>query len=77
MFNFRLINTADGNQIIDRTKSTPYSALTPDQMIEYTEIDNQLTYMDRMERRNKAKAEHRKKLARNPFYRVACMVGLV
>ena len=41
MFNFRLINTPDGNQIIDRNLKTPYNALTPSQMVEYTEMDNE------------------------------------
>lgn len=35
MFNFRIITTADGNQIIDRNLKTPYEALTPTQMVEY------------------------------------------
>ena len=39
MFNFRLINTPDGNQIIDCTLKTPYNSLTPLQMVEYMEID--------------------------------------
>lgn len=46
MFHFRIITTPDGNQIIDRNLSTPYESLTPTQMVEYTEIDNQLTIMD-------------------------------
>ena len=44
MFHFRIITTPDGNQIIDRNLSTPYESLTPTQMVEYTEIDNQLDY---------------------------------
>ena len=55
MFEFRIINTQDGNQIIDRTLKTPYSALTPVQMVEYTEMDNNLALMDRMERKAKRK----------------------
>lgn len=55
MFNFRIIDTADGNQIIDRNLKTPYEALTPVQMVEYTEIDNRMTFMDRMERKRKMK----------------------
>ena len=47
MFNFRIIDTVDGNQIIDRQLKTPYNALTPTQMVEYMEMDNQLAYMDR------------------------------
>ena len=38
MFNFRIITTADGNQIIDRSLKTPYNALTPTQMLEYTDL---------------------------------------
>ena len=68
MFNFRIIDTADGNQIIDRNLKTPYNALTPTQMMEYMEMDSQLSFMDRMERKARAKAERTRKLARNPFY---------
>lgn len=77
MFNFRIITTTDGNQIIDRNLKTPYNALTPTQMLEYTEMDNRLLIMDRMERKERQKAEHMRKVARNPFYRLACMVGLI
>ncbi len=77
MFNFRIITTPDGNQIIDRNLKTPYSSLTPVQMVEYTEMDNRLLIMDRMERKERQKAEHMRKIAKNPFYRMACMVGLI
>lgn len=77
MFNFRIIDTADGNQIIDRNLKTPYSSLTPVQMVEYTEMDNRLAIMNRMERKERQKAEHMRKIAKNPFYRMACMVGLI
>lgn len=77
MFNFRIIDIADGNQIIDRNLKTPYEALTPLQMVEYTEMDNRLLIMDRMERKAREKAEHMRKVAKNPFYRIACMVGLI
>lgn len=61
MFNFRIITTADGNQIIDRNLKTPYEALTPTQMLEYTELDNQMAFMDRMERKAKQKAKPNRK----------------
>lgn len=76
MFNFRIIDTVDGNQIIDRNLKTPYNALTPTQMMEYMEMDSQLSFMDRMERKARAKAERTRKLARNPFYRIAYVCGL-
>ena len=76
MFNFRIIDTADGNQIIDRQLKTPYTALTPVQMVEYTEMDARLSFMDRIERKARREAEHQRKLSRNPFYRLACVVGI-
>ena len=77
MFDFRIIDTADGNQIIDRNLKTPYKALTPLQMVEYLEMDNRLAYMDRVERKTRAEAERRRKIARNPIYKMACLCGLV
>lgn len=77
MFDFRIIDTPDGNQIIDRNLKTSYNALTPLQMVEYLEMDNRLAYMDRMERKARAEAERKRKLARNPIYKMACLCGLV
>lgn len=77
MFEFRIIDTPDGNQIIDRNLKTPYKALTPLQMVEYQEMDVQLAYMDRVERKARAEAERRRKIARNPIYKMACLCGLV
>ena len=77
MFDFRIINTPDGNQIIDRKLKTPYSSLTPVQMLEYAEMEDRLAYMDRMEKKARQKAEHMRKLAKNPLYKMACIVGLV
>lgn len=77
MFEFRIIDTPDGNQIIDRNLKTPYKALTPLQMVEYLEMDNRLAYMDRMERKARVEVERRRKIARNPIYKMACLCGLV
>lgn len=77
MFDFRIIDTPDGNQIIDRNLKTPYNALTPLQMVEYLEMDNRLAYVDRMERKARAEAERKRKIARNPIYKMACLCGLV
>lgn len=77
MFNFRLINMPDGNQIIDRHLKTPFSALTPMQMLEYSEMDNRLAYMDMLEQKARQEEEHKRKLAKNPFWKLACFCGLV
>lgn len=77
MFDFRIINLSDGNQVIRRDLKTPYSALTPLQMVEYVEMDVQLTIMDRLKRKVQAEAKRRRKLARNPIYKMACLCGLV
>ena len=77
MFDFRLINTPDGNQIIDFTLKTPYSSITPLQMEEYIEIDNQLAYMERIERKQKREAQHKQKLTYKFFHKVACVCGIM
>ena len=77
MFNFRIIDTPDGNQIIDRSLKTPYETLTALQMLEYAEMDERLAYMDRIEQNARKEAEHKRKMARNPIYKLACFCGLV
>ena len=77
MFEFRLINLSDGNQIIDTTLKTPYSSITPLQMEEYIEIDNQLAYMERMERKQKRESERQRKLSYKLFHKVACACGIM
>lgn len=77
MFDFRIIDTEDGNQVIRRDLKTPYSALTPLQYIEYTNIEVQLYIADRQKKKFLKEANRRCKLARNPFVRFACFCGLV
>ena len=77
MFNFRIIDTADGNQIIDRQLKTPYNALTPSQMVEYIEMDNQLAYMERMEKKQKREAERNQKFTYKFMHKVAGMCGIM
>ena len=77
MFDFRLINTPDGNQIIDFTLKTPYSSITPLQMEEYIEIDNQLAYMERMERKQAREAEKQRKLTYRFMQKFACACGIM
>lgn len=76
MFNFRIINLSDGNQVIRRDLKTPYEALTPIQMVEYVEMDVQLVIMDRQKRKAQRESEHRRKVLRNPLYRLAYLCGL-
>ena len=77
MFNFRLINTPDGTQIIDTTSKTPYDSITPIEMMEYMEGDAQLDYMERMERKQKREAEHKQKFTYKFMHKVACMCGIM
>lgn len=66
----------NNTKIIDTTLSTPYDALTPLQMVEYVEMDVQIAIMDRMDRKRKAESGRKRKLARNPLYRLACLCGM-
>lgn len=77
MFDFRIIDTEDGNQVIRRDLKTPYSALTPLQYIEYTNIEVQLYIADRQKKKFLKEANRRRIIARNPFVRFACFCGLV
>lgn len=76
-FDFRIIETEAGDQIIDRTFRTPYNALTALQMEEYMEVDAKLYFMDRMESKTREEVDAKRKIARNPVYKMACLCGLV
>lgn len=53
-FNFRIIRAANGAEVIDDTLSTPYSALTPMQMLDYINVENSLYFAERQKRWQKA-----------------------
>lgn len=76
MFDFRIITCADGTQIIDPSLKIPYSALTPNQMQEYIEMDSQIAVMDRMKRKARREANNKLVIRKNLFYKVACKFGL-
>ena len=76
MFDFRIIDTGSGSQIIDRNLKTPVNALTLDQIMEYMEVDSQLAVADRMKRKTKREAETKQRLTRNPLWKIACLCGL-
>lgn len=55
-FNFRIIKCSNGIEVIDNTLSTPYSALTPMQMIDYINVENSLYSMNRAVKKAKHKS---------------------
>lgn len=77
MFEFRLINLPDGNQIIDNTLKTPYNSLTALQMEEYIEVDNQLSLIERMKRKERKQAERKQKPTYRFFHKLACACGIL
>ena len=77
MFEFRIIELQDGNQVIDRNLKTPYSALTPLQMVEYVEMDAELAIMDAMERKAQIEEERKRKFVFRLARKVACMCGIM
>ena len=76
MFNFRIIYCVDGTDVIDTTLKTPYSSLTPVQMEDYIEMDKKLAYMERMKEKEHRRIEHKRKMERNPLWKIACLCGL-
>lgn len=77
MFEFRIIELQDGNQVIDRNLKTPYSALTALQMVEYVEMDAELALMDAMERKAQIEASRKQKFVFRLARKVACMCGIL
>ena len=76
-FDFRIIRYADGSDLIDETLKTPYTALNPIQMVEYTEVDNNLAYMRRLERQKRRETERQRKFTYKLFHKVACACGIM
>ena len=77
MFEFRLINLSDGNQIIDTTLKTPYDSITAVEMMEYMEVDARLECMKRMEQKQKREAERQRKLTYRFMHKLACVCGIM
>lgn len=57
-FPFRIMQTADGVEVIDETLLTPFDALTPIMQIEYIKTENALLQMKRQKEREQAEQEH-------------------
>ena len=74
MFYFRIITLSDGNQIISPDLKTPYESLTPLEMVEYTEMEQELALMDKMNRKARQETERVRKMKRNPFRRIVATV---
>lgn len=74
MFDFAIINTEDGNQLIDRRATTPYWMLTPLEMMEYIAVEEQITFMDWQERKA---AERQRRHEESPLYSIACVFRLI
>ena len=76
-FDFRIIRCANGNDLIDETLKTPDTALNPVQMVEYTEVDNNLAYMRSIERQKRRETERQRKFTYKLFHKVACVCGIM
>lgn len=83
-FDFRIIDMGDGTQVIDKSVKTPVDTLTPEMQVEYMEVHGQVALMERMRKKERREmdrlqreGERKRKLARNPFYRMACFCGMV
>ena len=67
MFDFRIINTEGGNQIIDRTLQTPYDSIDAITMLEYIEVASAMYAIDKMKRKKEIE------LKRNKWYHKLAM----
>ena len=76
-FNFRIIKSNNGTEIIDRNRITPIAALTPIALIEYKRTENDLYHMDRQKRKQQREAERKRKLLYRFMHKVACACGIM
>lgn len=77
MFNFRIIRTAEGLEIIDRTLTTSSDLLNPFELMDYVKLEDTLAFMDRKRRISRKRSRRKRKLARNPLYRLLGIIGLI
>lgn len=60
-FDFRIIKQEDGTEIFDQSLSTPYGSITPIQMLEYIEADNQIAFMERIKKKEQMEQKRNKR----------------
>ena len=76
-FNFRIIKSANGIEVIDRNRITPITALTPIALIEYKRTENDLYFMDRQKIKEQRETERKRKLIYRFMHKVACACGIM
>ena len=76
-FNFRIVKSADGTEVIDRNLITPIASLTPIALIEYKRTENDLYFIDRQKRKQQREAERKQKFTYRFMHKVAYMCGIV
>ena len=77
MFEFRIIDTADGNQVIDNTLKTPYSSLTLEQFQEYVEVSKCVEFLELLKIKERRETERKQKFLYKLFHKVACACGIL
>ena len=76
-FNFRIVKSDDGTEIIDRNRITPMASLTPIALIEYKRTENDLYFIDRQKRKQEREAERQQKFTCRLMNKVASMCGIM
>lgn len=77
MFEFRIINTADGTQVIDSTLKTPYNSLTIEQFQEYLEVSKCVEFLELLKIKERREEEHKRKFIYKLARKVACVCGIM
>ena len=76
-FNFRIVKSANGVEIIDRNRITPIAALTPIALIEYKRTENDLYFIDRQKAKQQRETERKWKFIYRFIHKVAGMCGIM
>ena len=66
-FNFKIITTADGNQIIDTTQETSCDSMSAVEMLDYLQVEESLYFVERQRKRMKIQNESILNRLKNTF----------
>ena len=76
-FNFRIVKSANGVEVIDRNRIKLIAELTPCALIEYKRTENDLYFMDRQKIKEQREAERKRKLTYKFLHKLACACGII
>lgn len=77
MFNFRIITLEDGTEVIDEKQYTYENGLSPVELLKYIEWEQRIYKLNKIRQKELKELEQKRRNARNPFYKIAYVCGMM